>query len=366
MFPMPTALATIRKFERPLSALSMIAGFAFDNYYFGRVDHPATQIVLFTYLLCAIGSILLLHLIESRAAPDGIFLKAHPLFVVATQFAFGGLWSAFLIFYGRSAVIAASWPFLIVLAAMLVGNEMFRKYHARLAFAATLLFFALFSYMIFAVPLFTGTMGRRTFLVSGLLAILAFGLVLLALWAIGPERMRKAWRGIAIGAAGVFASVNFFYFTNILPPLPLALANAGVFHSVTREGNDYRAVGEPRTGYSAWYGAAGTTPVVHLGPGEPVYFYSAVFAPIQLRTNVVHVWQRYDEAARRWRTETSVSFPITGGRDGGYRGYSIKSSPRAGRWRVNITTPDGLLIGRVPFSVTPGSAATANLVQVLR
>ena len=25
----------------------MAGGFAFDNYYFGRVDHPATQIVLF-------------------------------------------------------------------------------------------------------------------------------------------------------------------------------------------------------------------------------------------------------------------------------------------------------------------------------
>ena len=37
-----------------------------------------------------------------------------------------------------------------------------------------------------------------------------------------------------------------------------------------------------------------------------------------------------------------------GGRDGGYRGYTTKSTPAAGRWRVNIETSDGLLIGRVP------------------
>ena len=359
---MSSLLSTIKRYERHLSALSMAAGSAFDNYYLGRVDNPATQIVLFVYLLFAVGSILLLHFIESRAELEGMLQRAHPLLVAATQFAFGGLWSAFLIFYGRSAVMAASWPFLIILAAMLVGNEMFQKYQSRLVFTCTLLFFALFSYAIFVVPMFTGTMGRRTFLLSGVPAVVGFGLVLIALWAIGPERMRKAWREIALGALGVFASINLFYFTNILPPLPLALANAGVFHSVTKVGDTYRAIAEPQ----AWYGAAGTRPILHMAPGEPLYLYSAVFAPIQLRTNIVHIWRRYDEAEGHWRNESIVTFPIAGGRDGGYRGYSIKSNPRAGRWRVDIETPDGLLVGRVAFFVASGSGAAAKTVQILR
>ena len=133
---MALPLYAVRRYERHLSAASMVAGFAFDNYYFGRVDHPATQIALFGYVFIVIVSIVLVHFIESRE-PQGIFRRAHPLLVVATQFALGGLWSAFLIFYGRSAVIAASWPFLIILAAMLVGNEMFRKYQSRLAFTCT-------------------------------------------------------------------------------------------------------------------------------------------------------------------------------------------------------------------------------------
>ena len=112
--------------------------------------------------------------------------------------------------------------------------------------------------------------------------------------------------------------------------------------------------------------AAGAAPILHVGPAEPLSVYSAVFAPIQLRTNIVHIWRRYDEAAGRWQTEAVVSFPITGGRDGGYRGYSIKSSPRAGRWRVDIATADGRLVGRVPFSVAPGSGATANVLRVLK
>jgi hypothetical protein len=355
-------LTTIKRYERPLSAVSMISGFAFDNYYFGRVDHPATQIVLFVYVVIAILSILFLHYVESRPETGGWFKRMEPLSIVATQFAFGGLWSAFVIFYGRSAVVAASWPFLFVLVAMLIGNEVFRKYHSRLAFACVLLFFALFSYAIFALPVFTGTMGRETFLESGLFAVAVFAVVLVLLSALGPKRIRKAWRYIAAGALGVYLTINVFYFTNILPPLPLALATADVFHTVTKTGDTYQATAEPQ----AWFRAPGTVPTLHVASGEPISLYSAVFAPIQLKTKILHIWQRYDPASREWHTESTVAYPITGGREGGYRGYSIKSSPRAGRWRVNIETPDGLVIGRVPFIVAVASAPVATSARTLR
>ena len=357
-------LTTVKKYERPLSAVSMVAGFIFDNYYFDRVDHPATQIVLAAYLALAIVSIVLIHFVESDAEPPSLLVKGHPLLVIATQFALGGLWSAFLIFYGRSALAVTSWPFLVMLAAMLIGNEAFRQYHARLAFTLTLLFLAMFSYTIFVVPVFTGTMGRPTFVFSGMLAVGAFVLVLFALRTVGRERLLKAWRGIVLGSAGVLAVINLFYFTNVLPPLPLALSYAGVFHSVVKDGDSYRALAEPRSA-NDWYGFVGAVPIMRVRTGESLSVYSAVFAPIQLKTNVVHVWRRYDETARMWRTESTVRFPIVGGREGGYRAYSIKSTPASGRWRVDIETAEGLLIGRVPFSVRPGSADGRTL-QILR
>jgi hypothetical protein len=199
-------------------------------------------------------------------------------------------------------------------------------------------------------------------------AIGGFLLILMLMSAIGPSRMRSAWRGIALGAAGVFASINLFYFANILPPLPLTLMKAGVFHAVTKTGDTYEAQAEP----NGWFGGAGlasalaAAPVLHVEPGEPLSVYSAVFAPIQLRANIVHIWRRYDNVAGRWQTEAAVSFPITGGRDGGFRGYSVKSSPRTGQWRVDIATADGRLIGRVPFSVVPAAGATPKVLQVLK
>jgi hypothetical protein len=354
-------LAALKKYERRISAASMVGGFAFDNYYFGRVDHPATQIVLALYLVTVTAALLSLHYTQSHAEREGLLRKARTPLIGITQFALGGLWSAFLILYGRSAVFIASWPFLILLAAMLIGNEMFRHYQQRLAFTCTLLFLALYSYAIFAIPVVTGSMGRGTFIVSGIIATVAFGVVLYALDAIGRERIRASWKGIALGAAGVLTGLNLFYFLNILPPLPLALANAGVFHSVAKVGNVYRATGEP----TDWWSRFGFNQTVHIDKGEPLSVYSAVFAPIALKTNIVHIWQRYDEASGAWRTESTVTFPITGGREGGYRLYSIKSRPQAGQWRVAIQTPEGLLIGRIGFLVAEGADMSKRFLQII-
>lgn len=359
---MTLPMATFKRYERQLSAAAMVGGFAFDNYYFGRLDHPATQVVLIGYLAVAILAILSLHFLESWPVPDQLFKKGRPLLSMLSQFSLGGLWSAFLIFYGRSAVISTSWPFLVLLAGMLIGNEVFRKYHARLAFTCTLLFFALFSYAIFAVPMVTGQMGRRTFLTSGAVSVALFLLILFALRVISRERVEQAWRGIVLGSAGVYAALNVFYYTNILPPLPLTLSNAGVYQSLTKDGDTYRAVSEEQN----WLQTPGSMPVMHMAPGGKLYLFSAVFAPIMIKTDVLHIWQRFDDASGMWRTVSRVTFPIQGGREGGYRGYSIKSAPQTGRWRVNIETPDGLLIGRVPFIVAAANGAVKSVEQILR
>lgn len=379
--------ATLKKYERHISAVSMIAGFGFDNYFFGRVDHVRTQSVLFGYILLAISSIVFMHFVESHSDSEDLkkirpgtigsiafphrieshsdidgLKKIRPLVIGATQFAFGALMSAFLVFYGRSAVFTVSWPFLIVLGAIFIGNEVFKRYHNRLVFTCTLLFFVLFSYTIFVVPIVTGVMGKTMFLLSGAIAIAAFALVVVALSIIDAQRMKRSWIGIFAGAAAVLAILNVSYFTNVLPPLPLALSNAGVFHSVTRDGAVYRAVGESRN----WMSVPWLEPTVHINPGESLYVYSAVFAPIQLQTKILHVWQRYDDTAQDWKTQAVVSYRITGGRDGGYRGYSVKSVPAKGHWRVNIQTADGRLIGRVAFSVVPVSSPVIRVAQVLK
>jgi hypothetical protein len=355
----------------------MVLGFVVDNFTFGRIDHPGPHIIFVAYLAVAVISIALAHALQAakdremarlatrdirKGAGDGgpespeyksITEPDRPSRLRAwlpaiTQFALGGLWSGFLVFYWRSAAIAASWPFLLLLGAFLVGNEAFRKYHARLVFTSLLFFFALYSYAVFVVPVFTKSIGVAMFIVSGVLAIVLYFLFLGLLKVLGRARYRQSrWKLIG-GALAITMAMNVFYFTGILPPLPLALADAGIYQSIRHIGAVYVAQAENEP----WTARLGLTqPTLHVAPGQKLVLYTAVFAPIKMTTRIAHRWQVWDSRTKHWNTQSEVAFTISGGREHGYRGYSVKSNLRPGNWRVNIVAQDRRLIGRVAFTV---------------
>jgi hypothetical protein len=342
-----TLFGWVSRHERSLSALSMIGGFAFDNYAYRRIDLPNTQILFIAYLGLAGVAIILLHVFATRARAGKPMPKWHSILPMATQFALGALWSAFLVFYARGAVWATSWPFFAVLVIIFLGNEIFKKYHSQLVFTAILYSFALFSYAIVTVPLFTHTIGPFTFLLSGLAAFGAFMLFLSIVQRAGREQWRSARWQIFGGALLVYVVLTAFYFTGTLPPLPLALADKGVFHFVKRDGDVYEAQGEPQD----WTTHFGATPLLHIAAGQPLYVYSAVFAPIRFRTTVIHRWKHYNRIRNTWQTVARTVFTINGGRDGGYRAYSVQHNVWDGQWRVDVDTADGRIIGRIPFNV---------------
>ena len=339
--------AWVQKYERHLSALAMLAGFVADNVLFSRVDLWQTQATLAAYALACFIAIPGLHFIEARAARSGSRPRWRVLLPLTTQFALGGFWSAFVIFYGRSAVVSASWPFLLVLLLAFLGNEYFQRYHTRLVFTSVLFFFALYSYAIFAVPIYTGTIGTATFLGSGVVAVGVFALFTILLRILGRERFLADVRRIRAGAFGVFVILNAAYFTNILPPLPLSASSAGVYHSVTRVPGAYLAETETEPWRVRYLGFA---PTLHIVQGEELFAYSSVFAPTKLATTIVHRWQRYDPEREVWVTKAVIVYPIVGGRDGGYRGYSTTPIRETGQWRVDVETADGRLIARLPFT----------------
>jgi hypothetical protein len=365
---------TLKAYERHISAAAMAGGFAFDNVAYGRVDHPVTQTLLIVYLGVAALSIVTLHWLEARQEWVSKFVvRLRGLLPALTQFVLGSLWSAFLVFYARSGVLAASWPFLLVLAAIFLGNEIFKKYHARLIFTTTLFFFALISYAAFMVPVFTHTIGEVTFLLSGAASVAVFAGFLWLLGKMSVAQLGEVKWQIAFGACAVYATINGLYFLDVLPPLPLAMQNSGVYHALCRvppEGRIkcigektpkleraarpyYWGLEEPRS-WTAWLGVP---PQIHLKPGEQVVVFGAVFAPISLNTTIYHVWQHYDDKSGEWKTVKSISKPLKGGRDKGYRDYSPKTDPQPGLWRVDFRTIDGRLIGRTVFTVQRGEAA---------
>lgn len=374
----------VRRYERHLSAAAMVIGYAVDNFTFGRVDRPGAHLIFSTYLAVAIVSIALAHWLQGRKdraaaqaaaersdettpsepePPPEQRFRLRVWLPAATQFALGGLWSGFLVFYSRSAVLAASWPFLLLLLAFLIGNEVFRRYHARLVFVSLLLFFALYSYAIFLVPVFTHAIGQTTFLASGASAIVGFYFFLRLLWVLDRDRYRQSRWQIIAGAVAITAAMNLFYFARVLPPLPLALSDVGIYQTIQHTGSVYQVQEEPQP-WTVRFGFS--RPVVHVAPGEKLALYSAVFAPIRMSTRITHRWQWWDPQSKHWQTLSKVSFTISGGREHGYRGYSLKSGLRAGNWRVDIDSADGRLIGRLAFDVVSVEQPVSTVSKTLQ
>ncbi len=381
MMKMPIAhwMHKLKAYERHISAAAMIGGFAFDNFTYGRVDHPVTQTLLIVYIGVAAVSIALLHWLEAHVEwQSTIVRKLRGYLPALTQFVLGSLWSAFLVFYARSGTVVASWPFLVVLAAIFIGNEIFSKYYARLIFTVTLLFFALISYAVFMVPVFTHTIGQLTFMLSGGAAVLLFAAFLWLLGKLGRARYGEVRWQIGGCALGVYVALNGLYFLNVLPPLPLALQTSGVYQAIckvpprkagvthcigtisgpnlARSGKLYFAALEEPQSWQNWFGQART---VHIEKGRPVIVFGATFAPVNLNTSAAYIWQHYDEVRKEWHTVQQLELPLRGGRDKGYRGYTFKTDPQQGLWRVNFVTVDGRLIGRVRFRVETGAPAEA-------
>jgi hypothetical protein len=176
--------------------------------------------------------------------------------------------------------------------------------------------------------------------------VIIFGFILLIRF-VAPFKFKEARKRIVISVLSIFAAVQILYFLNVIPPLPLAIRDIGVFHNVTRLGSSYVLTQESVPAYKRFIRGN----EYHAVAGEPVYVWSSVYAPTKLTTNIIHEWQYYDRAESKWRTASRVTFAISGGRDGGYRGYSFKQNTFPGRWRVNVLTPHERTIGQINFTI---------------
>jgi hypothetical protein len=114
-----------------------------------------------------------------------------------------------------------------------------------------------------------------------------------------------------------------------------------------------------------WLGFFRIVPRIHATQGVLIYFYSAVFSPTSLNTEIIHEWQTYD-SRRGWITSDRIALPVRGGRDGGYRTYSVKNGVKPAAWRVNVETANGAILGRYRFNVLAPSGTPATLVTELQ
>ena len=346
---MEAARETIYRFiiakERHISALALIVGFVSDNMMLPRIDSMWSYIVLFAYVLVAAFFIVLLQLVETNRVAYMLLVKRSVLLPVIVQFLFGGLLSAVFVYYSRSASITDSWPFMLLLLVMLVGNELVRNRYERLWFQLSVFFFVLFMGMNFTLPVLLNAIGPTIFLASGVASLVVmFAFVLIVSFTV-PEVINKDKFIIGGLIVGIFSLINGFYFLHLIPPIPLSLRSGVVLYNITRTPQGYLGIREVRSHEVFW-----KPHVIHVMANEPLIFFSAIFAPTKLDTNVIHEWQYHSRIAG-WETRSLVTFPMQGGREEGYRGYSQITDPEEGKWRVLVRTSDGAFLGSTRFWV---------------
>ncbi len=350
------------RYERPISSLSLILGFVFDIVTLKRLDTFWENSWILAHLFIVGIFIILIHIQDSDVGDEGNPSKMHFWYVNILQFFFGGLLSTYLVFYFRSADILVAWPFILILVLAFIANESLKRHYVRFSFQISLFFLSIYCFSIFLVPIVLHKIGAWVFLLSGLLSLLLIAFFILVLFYFIKDKNNHAktesMKMILLSIFGIFFVVNFLYFTNLIPPIPLSLKDAGVYHSIKRnsEGN-YDVTYEDH----GWRGYFKLYPNFSKMSSESVYAYSAVFSPRGLDLNILHEWQFYNEKTGKWKTETKVKLPVVGGRDNGFRTYSMRSNLASGKWRVNIKTTQGHTIGHLRFAVVGvGSGPTLS------
>jgi MFS family permease len=332
--------------------VAFLLGFILDNLTLTRVDQVFDNVVLLGYVILAMLSILMLYagIAERFGERVSHFLKSKSPFLM--QYAFGGLLSGMLIFYGRSGSLSASWPFLLIILGVIYGNETIKNRSQRLVYNLVIFFVGLFAYVTLIVPVYLGKMGPVIFVGSGLLALLImyvfFGLVT----RIVPNFVLLQKRNVVFIIGCIYLTLNVLYFTNLIPPIPLSLKEVGIYHSVVKyEDGSYELTYE-KPKWWEWY--RDSDKVFHYSVGENIFCFASVFSPSRLNTSIYHKWEYFDEEAREWKVHGRYAYPILGGRDDGYRGYTQVTAYHEGEWRCTVETERGQVIGRESFTIASG------------
>ncbi|MES3005562.1 MAG: DUF2914 domain-containing protein [Patescibacteria group bacterium] len=348
------------KYERLLSSVSLFSGFIFTIFTLTQVDRFIENLFIGIHLLLAATGIVIIN-IFAKETPRGEVDEnvsdqpqtserpdLHFWMTFLIQFAFGGLFSTFLVFYFRSATLSVAWPFLLLLVVTFLANERLRRHYARLSFQISVLFLAIYSFAIYFVPVLLHRIGADVFLLSTGISIVVLFLFLLVLRYFTGEQFRKSRRILYASIGGIVLIMNILYFTNLIPPIPLSLKDAGVYHQISKNTDGTYVLASE---FHRWYEFFYAFEPYHMVEGDPVYVWSAIFSPTELDTDIVHRWQYYDDGDRRWITATIINLRLIGGREDGFRTFSTKSTVFPGSWRVDVETTRGQKIGRVKFEI---------------
>jgi hypothetical protein len=342
-----------------MAPVFFFSGVAYDTLTLTRIDRLQDNLLLLIYLLLLGVLIVLTGRLGIEPAPDRELLitlspiarwvlRARSYYPMASQFLLGGLFSAYAIFYSRSATLTSTATFFVLLVVLLVGNEFLHDRLSSLRLLVSLYALVCFAFFTFFLPVMTGYMNAAVFLVGAVLSAVVTFRVVQLVYRNNPDRSKREAIGVTVPAFTLIGLLVGFYFLNWIPPVPLALKFGGVYHEVKKSGDRFELSFE-RQWYQIWKRSDDIFPA-----NEPIYCFTAVFAPVDLNTTIYHHWYFRANSGKYFTHADKIPIKIAGGREGGYRTYTFKQRLDPGDWRVDVETEDGRIIGRVSVVVAEG------------
>lgn len=375
--PLVRAGAALRAAWRPLApysgVLAFVGGFLWDALTLVRIDRFADNVLLASYLATLAALLVLEHRVAEAPSAWPRLAPRHEWLTTGVQFLFGGLFSAYLVFYGRAASFGPSLGFVVALAALFVVNEFLHDVLRAVWLRLALFGLVAFAFLLYAIPVLLGFASRGLVALAGVLAAAA---VVAVGAAMGLDAELDGWRryrrtgGLAAVVVGALLLADR---AGLVPPMPFALVDVGVASEVRRTdrvGEAGRVLHEVRVEAPPWWAPwRRGTDRWRVRPGEQPWVYTAVFAPDAFELRLYHRWQRWDEAAGTWEDtdgprgiEVTRRSVVRGGETLGFRTWSTKRAVTPGTWRVLVLTEDARELGRLQFDVLPDDGATAAWV----
>lgn len=349
----------VEPYKRFTPAVFFTGGFTWDSLTLQRIDNFLGNMILLAYLILLSLLVVLTNLAMREKIRNRMLTRFSSWYPMGMQFFLGGLFSSYVVFYFHSASMTSSSTFLLILVLLLVANEFLEDRMNNVPLQMTLYFLSAFSFFIFFIPVITKSMSHLTFLAGGFAALILTGSLIYFFYKRGVFRSMRQYTVTFSIVAFSFFTVNMFYIQNWIPPVPLSVKHSGIYHKVERADGAYALQYEKPRWYRFWlkYDAR-----YNYREGD---CFASIFAPTKLKKGITHVWQKYSKHDKGWVTTDSLSYPIVGGRDGGYRGYSFKRNVSEGKWRVELRTDDGLLLGRVAFRIDKEDTASQRTMEKL-
>lgn len=334
--------------------LFFVGGFLFDLATLDRID-AWLDLTLQALYLSAITVLIALQEASrlGRWRPPERWTRAWEYNIDALHFFYGGLLSAYAVFYGKSTTGLGSMSFLGLVVLLMLANEMPQVQRAGRRLRLGLHAFCALSFLNYLLPVLLGRMGALVFTLALLLAAaMSAALVwILRRWSGTDE---EPW-ALGAPAGAILVLVAALYALHLIPPVPLSLRYAGIFHEVRRDGAGFSLSYQKPPWHAFW---RTDDRVFRARAGDKLACFVRIFAPTRFTHKVFLHWQHKDGWS--WKSSDRIALPVQGGRGEGYRGWAEKAKHRPGRWRVLVETEDGRVIGKTSFKVVEDARSDAR------